>query len=221
MPLVGLVHSTRLVIDAVHQVVSSKCPDATFIHVMDEGILRKLASEGQITPVVVQWLGDMVESAAKAGAELVVVSCSSLSPGVNRVRERVSIPVLKIDEPMVEHAVSEANRIGLVMTNPTTEAPSKLLCEEVCGRFGRTVELVPRLCPDAFAKLNRGDIQGHDDEVVRTVEDLLAETDVVMLAQISIARVKSQIDEAKRTRVYSSLDFIAPKVNAILAATGN
>lgn len=218
MPLVGIVHSTRLVIDAVHQVVASNCPDAAFIHVMDEGILRKLASEGQITPAIVEWLGDMVESAAKAGADLAVVSCSSLSPGVNQVRERVSIPVLKIDEPMVEHAVSEADRIGLVMTNPTTEAPSKLLCEEVSGRLGRTVELLPRLCPEAFAKLNRGDIQGHDDEVVRTVEALLAETDVVMLAQISIARVKSQIDEAKRTRVYSSLDFIAPKVNAILAA---
>lgn len=217
MPLVGLVHSTRLVIESLHQVVSSNCPDAEFVHIMDEGILRKLASEGQVTPAIVQWLGNMVVSAENIGAKMVVVSCSSLSPGVNQVRERVSIPVLKIDEPMIEHAISKADRIGLVMTNPTTEAPSKLLFKEVCSRRNSNAELIPRLCPDAFNKLNRGDIQGHDDEVARTIETLLLETDVVMLAQISIARVKSRIDESTRKRVYSSLDFVALEINKILA----
>jgi len=217
MKLVGMVHSTRLVIDSVQKAMAQKCPDIEFFHVMDEGILRQLTASGKITPEIVQWLADMVLSAQRAGADMAVVSCSSLSPCVNAVQERVGIPVIKIDAPMMEHALTHAERIGLVMTNPTTEAPSKILFREVAGRLGRDAVLIPRLCPQAFAKLNRGDVPGHDLEVIKTVEALLKEADVVMLAQISIARIKEQLDGAIKGRVFSSLDFIAPEIRRILA----
>jgi glutamate racemase len=217
MPLVGLVHSTRLVIDSLHTVVAAQCPDTEFIHVMDEGILRQLTTDGKITPEILNWLTAMVLSTEAIGASLAVVSCSSLSPCVNDVRTRVHIPVLKIDEPMMEYAVKNFNRIGLVMTNPTTEKPSRLLFEEVRKKIGRNVVLIPRLCPDAFKKQNQGDVHGHDTNVVETVKNLLVETDVVLLAQISILRVRERMEDAIKNRVFSSLDFIAPKINEILA----
>jgi glutamate racemase len=217
MKRVGMVHSTRLVIEPIHNVMASQCPEVDFFHVMDEGILRKLAESGKITPEITLWLVNMVLSAQRAGADMAVVSCSSLSPCVNDVQKQVGIPVIKIDAPMVEHAVTHAERIGLVMTNPTTEAPSKLLFREVSDRLGRDVALVPRLCPQAFAKLNRGDVQGHDLEVVQTVEELLSEVDVVMLAQISIARVKDRLDGSIKGRVFSSLDFIVPEIRRVFA----
>jgi glutamate racemase len=214
--LVGLVHSTRLVIDPVHEAVTNQCPTISFNHVLDEGILRSLTTRGAISEEITQWLTDMVQSTEAIGAELSVVSCSSLSPCVNEVRQRVNIPVLKIDEPMMEYAIGGADRIGLVMTNPTTEKPSTLLFHEVAERLGRNVTLVPRLCPNAFAKLNRGDLQGHDSEVCETVELLLEEVDVVMLAQISIARVRDHLDPALSGRVFSSLDFISQKIKEVL-----
>lgn len=214
--LVGLVHTTRLVIDPVHQAVTDQCPALTFNHVLDEGILRSLASRGEITGEITRWLTDMVRSTEAVGAELSVVSCSSLSPCVNEVRKRVKIPVLKIDEPMMEHAIAGADRIGLVMTNPTTEQPSTLLFHEVAERLGRDVTLVPRLCPNAFTRLNQGDLAGHDAEVCRTVEGMLDEVDVVMLAQISIARVRDHLDPAVSGKVLSSLDFISRKIKDVL-----
>jgi aspartate/glutamate racemase len=217
MKRVGMVHSTRLVIESIHNVMASQCRGIDFFHVMDEGILRKLAESGKITPEITQWLADMVLSARRAGADMAVVSCSSLSPCVNAVQKQVDIPVIKIDAPMMEHAVTHAERIGLVMTNPTTEAPSKLLFREVSDRLGRDAALIPRLCPHAFAKLNRGDVQGHDLEVIKTVEDLLSEVDVVMLAQISIARIKDRLDGSIKGRVFSSLDFIVPEIRKALA----
>jgi aspartate/glutamate racemase len=217
MKRVGMVHSTRLVIESIQNVMASQCRDVDFFHVMDEGILRKLAESGKITPEITQWLADMVLSARRAGADMAVVSCSSLSPCVSDVQQQVGIPVIKIDAPMVEHAVTHAERIGLVMTNPTTEAPSKLLFREVSDRLGRNATLIPRLCPQAFAKLNQGDVQGHDLEVVKTVEELLSEVDVVMLAQISIARIRDRLDGSIRGRVFSSLDFIAPEIRRVFA----
>ena len=216
MGLVGLVHTTRLVIDPVHAAVAGSVPDIEITHVLDEGILRKLSAQGRITPEIINWLTRMVASSQSAGAALAVVSCSSLSPCVNEVRSRVTVPVLKVDEPMMEQAIQNADRIGLLMTNPTTEEPSRILYEEVSGRLNKKPLLVSKLCPGAFSRLNRGDVAGHDAEVVQAIEELLQETDLVMLAQISIARVKRCLDKKVAARVLSSLDFIGAKITQTL-----
>jgi Asp/Glu/hydantoin racemase len=214
--LIGLVHTTRLVVDPLHEVMRRSLPDAEVSHVLDEGILKRLAQVQEITPEIVDWLTSMVRSTETVGADCTIVSCSSLSPCVNEVRKRITIPVLKVDEPMVEFAVSQADRIGLLMTNPTTEKSSTLLFGEVSERLGRSPLLVSRLCSDAFEKLTRGDISGHDSMVVSAVEQLLEEVDLVMLAQISIARIKDKLDHKVAAKVLSSLDFIGPRAGEIL-----
>ena len=216
MSLIGAIHTTRLVIEPVHRSIAASAQDLQINHVLDEGILRRLAALGRITPEITDWLTRMVASTQDIGAELAVVSCSSLSPCVNEVRERLNIEVLKVDEPMMEYAVRNADRVGLVMTNPTTEAPSQLLFAEVTRRSGSRARLVPGLCPGAFAKLAGGDIEAHDTEVVAVIEDLLEEVDLIMLAQISIARVRQHLDPRLAARVLSSLDFIGDRIIAAL-----
>lgn len=218
MGLVGLVHTTRLVIDPVHEAIVRSFPEAEVNHVLDEGILRRLAQLKEITPEIVDWLTKMVASTEEAGAELAIVSCSSLSPCVNEVGKQMAIPVLKVDEPMMEFAVKNGQRVGLIMTNPTTEKPSQILFEEVSQRLGRNTLLVPRLCANAFARLNQGDLAGHDAEVIEVVETMLKEVDLIMLAQISIARVRSQLDDSVKQRVLSSLDFIGTRAKEIVSA---
>lgn len=216
MSLVGVIHTTRLVIDPVHQSISDSGADLQINHVLDEGILRRLASLGEITPEITDWLTSMVASTQNIGADLALVSCSSLSPCVNEVRNRVDIPVLKVDEPMMEYAVRNGERIGLVMTNPTTEAPSQLLFSEIISKLGSNATLVPVLCPDAFAKLTGGDIEGHNAEVIGVIQKLLERVDLIMLAQISIAPVRRHLDSAMAKRVLSSLDFIGAKISSLV-----
>lgn len=217
MSLVGVIHTTRLVIEPVHKSITASGQDLQINHVLDEGILRRLATLGRITPEITDWLTRMVASTEDIGAELAVVSCSSLSPCVNEVRDRLNIPVLKVDEPMMEYAVQQADRIGLVMTNPTTETPSQVLFKEVTQKLGSRAELEPELCPGAFAKLTTGDIEGHDAEVVEAIERMLERVDLIMLAQISIARVRNHLDKKLAARVFSSLDFIGDRISETIA----
>ncbi len=212
MSLIGLIHSTRFVIEPVHTAVSTAIPEAEIIHLMDEGLLRALRQEGQITEHIIDWLAGMVRSIQEVGGDIAVVTCSSLSPCVHVLRRRFRMPALKIDEPMMEYAVSNANRIGLVMTNPSTEKPSRALLELVSQRMEKPVKVIPRVCRDAFLKLNSGDQQGHDETVVKAIHELLEEVDLVLLAQISIARVRTRLDQTTLPKVLSSLDFIAPKI---------
>ena len=215
--MVGLVHTTRLVLEQVHEAIERTDEDIVISHVLDEGILRSLAQEGTITSEIVAWLTKMVSAAEQGGADLAIVSCSSLSPCVDEVRSKVGIPVLKVDEPMMEYAIKNAPRIGLLMTNPTTEKPSRQLFEQTADRLGKKPLLSTILCPNAFAMLASGDKEGHDREVVESIETLLKETEMVMLAQISMARVKSSLNENVKDRVLSSLDFIGPKTRELLS----
>jgi hypothetical protein len=118
---------------------------------------------------------------------------------------------------MVEYAVRTADKIGVVMTNPSTVKPSTMLIEEVSQRLGKKVDVTSRICEDAFLKLNSGDIQGHDDAVIKAIHELLNDVDLVMLAQISISRVMKKLDATTAKKVLSSLDFIAPKINETLS----
>ncbi|MBW1700303.1 MAG: aspartate/glutamate racemase family protein [Deltaproteobacteria bacterium] len=217
-PLVGVLHSTRFVVEPVHSVIASKCAGVDVFHIVDEGILRVLFEIGHITDRIIDWLAQMARSAQGTGADLAVLSCSSLSPAVNAVQKQLSIPFIKIDEPMAERAVQVADKIGLVATNHTTPKPSALLIQEVADRLGRKPQIIPRVKEDAFMKLSRGDIEGHDTMVIEAVEELLGEVDVVLLAQISIARVKEKLDEDIKGRVYSSLDFIGSRIDEMLSA---
>ena len=217
MPFIGLIHSTRFVIEAVHKVVAAGCPDLEIVHIMDEGLLPALRKYGKITDQMIHWLAGMIGPLEKEGGSLALVTCSSLSPCVNSVREMVKIPVLKIDEPMVEYAVSSAKKIGVVMTLASTVEPSTLLINEVSQRLDKHVDVIPRICEDAFLKLNSGDVQGHDEAVVKAIYELLNEVELVMLAQISIARVMKKLDTVTAKRVLSSLDFIVPKINETLS----
>ena len=219
MSMVGAVHTTRLVIDPVHQSIASTSEGLQINHVLDEGILKRLAAVGRITPEITDWLTRMVASTREIGADLAVVSCSSLSPCVNEIRDRLNFPVIRVDEPMMEYAAQNASRIGLVMTNPTTETPSQILFSEVIDRLNSRAVLIPELCPNAFAKLTRGDSAGHDREVVEVIERLLDRVEVIMLAQISIARVRDLLDKKLADRVFSSLDFIGPRINELITGT--
>ena len=53
--------------------------------------------------------------------------------------------------------------------------------------------------------------------MVDVIQRLLEKVDLIMLAQISIARVRNHLDEESAARVFSSLDFIGDKISETIA----
>ena len=208
MSTIGLIHSTRLIIDAVHQAVSQAGPDLEIINALDEGLLKCLRKKE--SQRIAGRLTTMAEKLEEDGADIIILTCSSLSPYVNEIRANLKTPLFKIDEPMIEWAVRNHQKIGVVMTNPTTCEPTTGLLQEVAQRLDKEVKVEYNLCEQAFSRLNHGDVQGHDAMVIEAMESLLRDVEVVLLAQISIARIIEQVDLKVRERVFSSLNFIGP-----------
>jgi Asp/Glu/hydantoin racemase len=110
----------------------------------------------------------------------------------------VDIPVLRVDQPMADKAVSLGPRIGVAATLPTTLVPTANLIERRAAAAGRQIKICSRLCAGAFEALMGGDSARHDAMVAAALRELTAEVDVIVLAQASMARVADGLDESAR-----------------------
>lgn len=125
--------------------------------------------------------------ARDAGADLMLFTCSSTSPAVDIARKLVDIPILKIDDPMAERAVEFGGRIGLVCTTRSTKGPSEALLRDHAAANGKSVEVVPMLCSEAYEARLAGGQAAHDRMVSEAALALSTDCDVIVLAQASLA----------------------------------
>lgn len=157
------------------------------------------------------------EQARVAGADAVLCCCSSVGDVVDRARAEAPIPLLRIDEPMAVEAVQSGRRIGVIATVRTTLEPTVGLIRRKAQELGRAVEVEPVLVQGAFDALSAGDGAAHDRLVKEALIALLKRSDVVVLAQASIARVLAALEQPPAIPVLTSPLSGLKAAGAILA----
>jgi Asp/Glu/hydantoin racemase len=211
---VGFVHTVLTLAPTFNALADELVPEAERFHIADESLLGVTRRTGSLTPATRRRVLGYVESAAEAGADLVVVTCSSIGPAVDASRDFVPVPVLRIDEPMADEAVRIGSRVGVLATLSTTLEPTAELVE----RRGNGVEVVSHLCDGAFDALQAGDLERHDELIRHGLRELEPQVDVVVLAQASMARV---VDALQTTvPVLSSPRLGMLRVAGLLAQRG-
>ncbi len=202
---VCLLHSLWKVCDAFDQLACETIPDVKLFHVADDSLIQRLLAAGGLTPAITRRVCDHITAAADAGAGVVQLTCSSLSPCAPLARQMTSIPVLCIDDPMLRSAVQQHARNGLIATNPATLRPSVALTRDLADEEGRDTVVVECLVEGAYDALFTGDMAAHDRLVKAALENLMRDVDAVCLAQASMARIVEQLPEDTRAvPIYSS-----------------
>jgi Asp/Glu/hydantoin racemase len=166
--------------------------DVEIIHIADELLLKVVLAQGGLSPFIYRRVAGHAAAAEEAGAKLVQVTCSSISPCVEAARALVGIPVLKIDEPMIDQAIRIGSRIGVAATAPTTLRPTAEQVKARAAALECEVRVEPVLCEGAYAALFAGDLAAHDAIVVQNVSRLMERNEVVILAQASMARLAGE-----------------------------
>lgn len=203
----ALIHTSLLFINVemmMEEILNEVLPDVRRINIVDDSLLADVKARGAITSDVQQRMNNYVQSAVLAGADAVLSLCSSLGPAVDEARKRVEIPVIKIDDPMTEKAVREADRIGVLATVATTLEPTIKLLEEKSTILGKPVEIHSRLVEGAFDALMNGDKFEHDEKVSLAAYEFMDEIDLIVLAQASMTRMAPRLHSETRRTVLSS-----------------
>jgi Asp/Glu/hydantoin racemase len=138
-------------------------------------------------------------AAQRFGADAVMLTCSSIAPAIEAAALMVDIPLLRVDEAMVDRAIAQGRRVGVAATAPTTLGPTTDLVRARAKAEGYEVTVDAVLCRGAHDALFAGDIKTHDRIVRDTLEQLMARDAVVVLAQASMARVADTIPQKAHT----------------------
>lgn len=189
---VGFIHTVGFLVDEFRVRMRGELPDVDCFHILDESLLQDLL-RGKPKAAIYRRVVQQVLAAADAGADLIVMTCSSTSPAVDIARQVLDRPVLKIDDPMAEAAVAAGRRIGLVCTASSTVGPSTALLRSHAAAKGRDIVVVPMLQADAYTALMRGERAEHDRLIREAVTQAAATVDTVVLAQASLAHLRDEL----------------------------
>lgn len=191
--------------------------EVELLHIADEVLLKVVLAQGGLSPFIFRRVSEHAVAAEEAGASAVQLTCSSISPCADPARSLVGIPVLKIDEPMVDQALALGERIGVAATAPTTLKPTTALVYERAHNIGKQVTVESILCEGAYQALFSGDAETHDRIVRQHIKDLMRRNDVVILAQASMARVANTLSpEELAVPVLSSPRLAVERLRQVL-----
>jgi Asp/Glu/hydantoin racemase len=203
MTTIAVVHTGPVTVQPIKDQISEQIPDARVINIMDDSLLNDVRAAGHLTQEVASRIHSYMANAQAMHVDIILNACSSVGEAVDSVRNFVSTPIVKIDEAMAEEASAIGRRIGVVATVSTTLEPTVRLIRKKADELSRTIEVTERIADGAFEALLSGNAALHDEIVKNTISALAEEVDVVVLAQVSMARLVPQL-EGVRVPVLSS-----------------
>jgi Asp/Glu/hydantoin racemase len=213
----GLIHTSATLVPVFQQLVSQYLPQVKVFNIVDDSLIKNVISCGELTSATARRVVNYVGSAETAGADFILVTCSSIGAAVEASAALTGIPVLRVDQPMADKAVQTGKRIGVVATLSTTLQPTSDLVKRRAAVAGKTIELEAVLCEGAFDALMSGDAAKHDEMVAKALKDLSSRADVIVLAQASMARVADNLSaEDKKVPILASPAIAVQHIASIL-----
>lgn len=217
MPILALVHTSPVLAPMFNDLTARIVPDARVLHFVDESLIKNTIATGHLEKSTMRRVISLIGSSFDAGADVALVTCSSIGPAVDMAAQLYDQPVLRVDRPMAEKAVATGNRIGVAATLSTTLEPTVDLVRTVAAEQGIDIEIVEQLCEGAFDAVMAGDGDTHDRLVGEGLTSGLKGVDVIVLAQASMARVVDALpDGALDCPVYSSPELGVERARDVL-----
>ncbi|MEO7652151.1 MAG: aspartate/glutamate racemase family protein [Bryobacteraceae bacterium] len=215
---VSLLHTAPAAIPPILQYWGGAAPEFELTNQLDDGILRFFAAgdyasaEGRLT--------SMIEAARRVyHAEAAMITCSSVPRSMVRsLQVTAGIPLMKIDEPMAQRAISSGRRIGVAATFPPTIPTTSQMLRETAADAGVSIELVPHLVAGAFDALLNGRPAEHDALLLAGLDELASQrVDVIVLAQVSMSRILPVLGGRITVPVLSSLETSLAAMRELLS----
>jgi Asp/Glu/hydantoin racemase len=219
-PRVALIHTSFALVDPFTAIFNEMLPDVELVHIVDDWLLKDVRAAGQVTQSVARRMLLYAMGAEAAGADVILNCCSSVSETMDLARQVVSTPIVKVDEPMAEEAARRGGRVGVLATVPTTLAPTARLVARMANAAHSTVSIRQQEAEGAFDALLGGDPARHDRMVLAGIIGLAKDSDVVVLAQGSMARLVPQLDPQVAQCVLSSPRSGIARVKEVLQQAG-
>src|SRR5688500_19037054 len=148
MPRLAMIHTVGTLAPVFRRLADELIPEAERVEIVDEALLGETIAAGHIPAPTAARLESHIDEALAQGADLVLVTCSSVGPAVEAIYDRRGLPVLRVDEALADRAFELGRRIGVIATLATTLEPTADLVRRraaLAGRGEDDIEIVTHL----------------------------------------------------------------------------
>jgi Asp/Glu/hydantoin racemase len=217
----GIIHAALITTKAVQKYLDEVIPEVEVVHWVDDTIQNtNFACEpGTIPRRNYAKFVQAALSQQEYGVDLILLACSTFNRAAELARPMIDTPMLQIDRPMMDLAVRDGIRVGLLATVPTTVPSSERLLRLAASEAGRPVQITTRLCSEAFRVLKAGDPEKHNDMLLAEIDGLSGSVDAIVMAQISMSALEPRLGST-RVPVYNSGRTGLNRVREILESLG-
>lgn len=202
----GIIHAAVFTANTVAPYCREILPEVEIMHLGDDTVQRDnlRAPVGVIPKVNFFKFSTYCHFLEEAGVDLIMLGCSTFNQAAEFARPMINVPILNIDRPMMDLAVQQGKRIGLLGTLPSTMPASERLLREA-GRDAGVGDLTvkPVLCSEAFQVLRAGDTRKHNEMLLAAIDTLSKEVDAIVMAQVSMSVLEKELVNT-RVPVYNS-----------------
>lgn len=194
MSKAAIFHTSAATLSVFQALTTKIIPEVEIMHIVEDAMIREVMKNGGPTPAINARIAGYVQAAERAGCSIFMTACSSIGASVESCQFLSTIPLARIDEAMVEAAIAQGPRVAVLATVETTLKPTLEFVARKARESGITIDLLPSLMAAAFTALLAGDHTTHDRIVLAGLRDAVANADVVILAQASMARVMESME---------------------------
>lgn len=184
---VGVLHTVPALVPVFHGLLTERRGDLDIVHTADPSLLSR-AIAGGITDDIEADLRSHLGALRDAGAEAVLVTCSSIGEAATDAAAAVGVPLVRVDAAMADEAVRRARagqgRILVLATLSATLGPTSRLVQSAAA--GSNVEVTAHVVADAAEARAAGDLDRHDRLIAEAIAEA-GDVDVIVLAQASMA----------------------------------
>jgi len=126
------------------------------------------------------------------GMDALIVTCSTMNRAAESVKkemQKMGVPVVQIDEPMMEKTVNRGGKTLVVATHGPTVKSTQALLEETADRMNKTISFTGATVEEAFHLLGDGNIKAHNETIAKAIREVQKKEsiDSVVLAQLSMS----------------------------------
>ena len=216
MKQVALVHTVRPVLESfptlLRQTVET---ELKMYNLLDEFLASNPAEIGYFSIANRNRLFNDIKSAELTGADIIVVTCSTLTPTVEMIRPFVSVPIVAIDDAMTEEAVRIAKKIKVVATAMSTLEPTIAKLNKEAQKIGAEITVDAEDNLPAYTAMRSTDMATHDRLVLKMIEESTG-YDAIVLAQASMAHLQEQAQAIAGVPVLASPTLCCLQVKRLL-----
>lgn len=186
---IGILHTVPALAPVFDQLLLARRGDLDIVHTADASLLSRVIAHG-VTDDVHADLRTHLSALRDAGAEAVLVTCSSIGEAATDAAVETGVRLVRVDAAMADAAVARAaaasGRILVLATLEATLGPTTRLVEASAVRADASVPVTSHVVEGAAAARGRGDQAEHDALIAAAVADA-GDAEVIVLAQASMA----------------------------------